>query len=197
MNRTVRFLVLFVACAVAGVPTPSAAQQRSLLFGIYGGGYDHLRDLHGPEGTSDFDIGHSFGATAGIQWSNYLGLHADFTYATSRARGQMSFAGREFQRYFYSAHVEGRYPMFGGVTPYGFLGAGVLSIHEQGANATMQPFTTPAAVAGLGIDLSLPKSPVSLVGEVKNLFYKWTGADMNVAQVDFDYTVGLTYRLGW
>jgi opacity protein-like surface antigen len=192
-----RHRVAAAALAALFAASPLAAQtKRSFVVGAYGGRYDHLLNLDAA-GTADFTPGYSLGATAGVQLNRYVAVHGDFTFARNEARGDASFAGRSFDRFFYGAHVELGYPLADAVTPYAFLGGGAVRVREPDGSATISPFTKPAAMFGLGFFYALRGTPVELFGEAKDLVYKWDRGGFDHMQWDFTYTAGLTYRFAW
>lgn len=209
------------AAATLGAQTePKDRFNQSVVIGMYGGGYDHLLNLNdagAAHGTADFTPGHSYGATLGVHLNRYVALHGDFTFAQNRAQGDESFAGRRFNRFFYGAHIEVGYPLPGGVTPYLFLGGGAVTIDELGSNATISPFTKPAAMFGAGFFYPIV-GHFELFAEGKQLVYNWdrggfaplpsyittTGGQtfrvdvstgsFNRTQWDLTYTFGVSYR---
>lgn len=177
---------------------PLAAQfHRSVVIGMYGGGYDHivnLNDAGTSHGTADFTSGHTFGATAGVQLNRYFALHGDFTFARNQAEGDESFAGREFNRFFYGVHVEAGYPLPGGVTPYLFAGGGAVTIDELGSPATINTFTKPAGMFGAGFFFALSKR-LEAFAEGKQLVYRWDRGGFAAMPLSFTTTEGQTYRV--
>jgi opacity protein-like surface antigen len=210
------------ALAALFAAAPLAAQtDRSVVVGMYAGGYSHFLNLNDPgltHGTAHFTHGPSFGATAGVQLNRNVALHGDFTFTQTQGLGDESFAGRTFDRFFYGAHVELGYPVGAGFTPYLFLGGGAVTIDEVGSAATISTFTNPAGMFGTGLFYSLAGSRFELFGEVKGLVYTWdrgsfaplafyiptTGGQMGTVtmntgdfdqtQWDFTYTLGMSYR---
>lgn len=204
--------------------TPLAAQtDRSVVVGVYGGGYSHLLNLNdaGPShGTAHFTRGPAVGATVGVQLTRYVAVHGDFTYSESQARGDETFADGLFDRFFYGGHVEFGYPVGGGVTPYLFLGGGAVTIDELGSAATVGTFTKPAGMFGAGFFYAIAKTGFDLFAEGKGLVYQWdrggfvpmqwyitttegqaypmtlSTGDFDHTQWDFTYTLGLSYRFG-
>jgi opacity protein-like surface antigen len=222
MSNKNRFAVAALAALIAAAPLAAQVDRpdRFVVIGLYSGGYDHLWNLNDAgngRGTADFTPGHSYGSTVGVQLNRYVGLHGDFTFAQNRAEGDESFAGRRFNRFFYGAHVELGYPLAGGVTPYLFLGGGAVTVDELGQDATISPFTKPAAMFGLGFFYPIA-GRFEVFAEGKDLVYRWdrggfapipwyfttTGGQMyqlNVSTGNFDrtqwdltYTFGLSYR---
>jgi opacity protein-like surface antigen len=191
---SVRSAAAVLATLLCAAP-PLGGQGRPLMVGLYGGGYTHVINLNNA-GTADFTQGYEVGGTAGVQLNEYVGLHGDFTYARNQARGASAFAGRDFNRFFYGAHLEFRYPFSSGITPYVFTGGGAITIAELGRDATMSLFTRPAAAFGLGISRTVPATQAQVFLEAKNLVYRWNEGGFDRIQWDFSYALGLSYRFG-
>lgn len=221
LNRN-RFAAAALAACCAAMPL-AAQTGRSVVVGVYGGGYSHLLNLNdagGAHGTAHFTRGPTAGATVGVQLSRHVAVHGDFAYAESEAQGDESFAGGLFDRFFYGAHVELGYPLGGGVTPYLFLGGGAVTVNELGSAATVSTFTNPAGMFGVGFFYAIAKTGFELFTEGKGLVYQWdrggyaplewyittTGGevypfevstgDFDRTQWDFTYTLGVSYRFG-
>jgi opacity protein-like surface antigen len=199
MSTTKRFaaIVLLAVFAAAPVAAQSANTDRAFIIGVYGGGYDHIVNLHDAgsgHGTADFTPAQTFGATAGVQLNRYVSLHGDFTFAQNRAEGDVSFAGRRFNRFFYGAHVEAGYPLPGGITPYVFAGGGAVTIDEAGSDATIGAFTKPAGMFGAGFFYAL-FGRVSLFAEGKQLIYRWDRGGFTPMSLYVPTTEGQVYRV--
>lgn len=181
---------LAVALCAAG---PLAAQN--IVLNVNGGGYTHLANLNS-SGTVDFKPGYNLGGSLGLEFNKYIGLHGDFTYARASARGPSPLSGNDFNRYFYGAHLEGRYPFSSGVTPFGFAGAGAVTVEQVGTVTTSVPrFTRFAGMAGLGLGYQPAGSRVEIFAEGKTLLYKWDVAGFDRTQADVTYSLGLAYRI--
>ncbi len=184
------------ALAVLALPGTLAAQdqQHAFFLGGYGGGAYHLTNLSASGAPSaDFKPGWSLGATAGFDIGRYFGLHGDFTYTNTEARGAMTFTGVTFRRFYYGAHLEARYPLTTSFTPYLFAGGGAVTI-DQTSGTEVGVFTKPAAMYGLGFSYQLPDSPLGLFLEGKNMVYKWDKGGFNSTLIDLAYVGGLSYR---
>jgi len=217
-----RFATAALAAWCAAMPL-AAQTSRPVVVGVYGGGYSHMLNLNdaGPShGTAHFTHGSTVGATVGVQLSRYVAVHGDFTYSETEARGDESFAGGLFDRFFYGAHVELGYPAGRGVTPYLFLGGGAVTVDELGSAATVGTFTKPAGMFGAGFFYAIAKTGFELFTEGKGLVYQWdrggfapmqwyitttegqnyplalSTGDFDRTQWDFTYTLGLSYRFG-
>jgi hypothetical protein len=196
------------AILIGLLATPLAGQGggRSVVLGGYAGAYTHLVNFNNA-GTADFRPSYNVGATLGLQLSPYVGIHADVTYTRSTARGLTTFGGGDFNRLFYGAHLELRYPVEAYAT-FVFLGGGAISIDELGKTGTIAPFTKVAGTFGGGLAYAIPRSRTEVFGEVKGLVYNWdrgmiyqgqvggpfAGSRINTTLVDVTIAVGLSYR---
>src|SRR4026208_1733002 len=128
-----------------------AAQEngRAMVFQAVGGGARHLRNLPSVGTTADFKLGFNLGAAIGVEVNDYMAIHGDFTYTRNEARGASTFAGTNFDRFFYGGHVELSYPTTeSGFNPFLFGGGGAVTGHPAGRSATPATFTPPAAPFG-------------------------------------------------
>lgn len=109
MKVTVRFLG--VALALCGAASLAAQQSsRAVVFQAFGGGASHLRNLNATGAKADFKLGYNLGGAIGVEVTDYLAVHGDFTFTRNEARGASSFAGSNFDRFFYGGHMELSYP---------------------------------------------------------------------------------------
>lgn len=191
MKRITRLAAGALGCAL--VAAPLVAQSRELVLSIYGGGADHLADLRSTP-AAYFMPGYNFGASVGVQLTKYIAVHSDFTFTRNPARGASPFAGSDVNRYFYGAHVEGRYPLSMGLAPFVFAGVGAVSVDQLGIDR-FSPFTRPAAMYGGGVFYAIPRSKVEVFGELKGLTYRWNTAGFRRTMFDVTYSGGLSYRL--
>lgn len=187
-----------LAVALVGAASLSAQQPgRAVVFQAFGGGASHLRNLTSSGDIADFKMGFNIGGAVGIQVSDYVGVHGDFTWTRNQARGSAAFVGRDFDRFFYGAHLEVAYPAETGFAPFLFGGGGAVTVHEAGSAATVSDFTRPAAMFGAGFRYLVPNSRVEVLAEGKSLVYKWEGGGYTRTQWDLSYSVGLGYRFGF
>lgn len=170
-----------------------AAQDRAVVFSLYGGGADHLADLQSSPPVW-FMPGYDVGASVGLQLNQYFAVHGDFTFTRNPTHGSASFAGEDVNRFFYGAHVEGRYPLGIGLSPFVFGGLGAVSVDQLGVDK-FKPFTKPALMYGGGVFYAIPRTRLEAFGEVKGLTYHWTAAGFDRTMVDVTYSVGASYRL--
>ncbi len=193
MNRISRLAL--VACAALSAGTSLAAQDRTLVLSLYGGGADHLADLQSSPPVW-FMPGYNLGVSVGVPLNQYFAVHGDFTYTRNPSRGTMLFAGSDVNRFFYGAHVEGRYPFTNGFAPFAFAGLGAVSVDQLGVDQ-FEPFTRPAVMYGGGLFYAIPRSRAEVFGEIKGLSYRWNAAGFHRTMVDVTYSVGASYRLAF
>jgi hypothetical protein len=187
MRRTHSIIAALVIAAA-----PLAAQQREVVFSLYGGGADHLADLQkGP--SSWFMPGYSVGASIGMQVTQAIAVHGDFTFTRNPVEGTGAIAGGDVNRFYYGVHAEWRFPLKP-LSPYLFLGGGAVAIDQLGFD-TFSPTTRPAVMYGAGAFLDVQGTPLSVMAEIKGLTYNWNMAGFDRNMVDVTYTAGLSYRL--
>lgn len=191
MKRLIRFAAL--ATVLAALAVPASAQQRSLIFSIYGGGADHLADLRSSPPVW-FMPGYDLGASVGLELNRYIALHGDFTFTRNPTKGSASFAGADVNRFYYGAHVEARYPLSIGLDPFVFGGVGAVSVDQLGLDQ-FDPFTRPALMYGAGVFYPIPRSRIEVFGEVKGLTYRWNAAGFRRTMIDVTYSVGASFRV--
>jgi hypothetical protein len=191
MRLTLRLAVGGLIWAL-GVAT-LAAQDRTLVVSVYGGGADHLADLR-PSPTAWFMPGYNVGGSVGVQLNQYFAVHGDFTFTRNPTHGAPTFAGNDVNRFFYGAHVEARYPFANGLAPFLFAGGGAVSVDQLGID-TFEPFTRPAAMYGGGLRYAIPRTHFEVLGEVKGLTYRWNTVGFHRTMFDVTYSGGLSYRL--
>jgi hypothetical protein len=191
MNRSSRLALVGCLALLAGARL--GAQDRALVFSVYGGGADHLADLQSSPPVW-FMPGYDLGASVGLQLNQYFAIHGDFTFTRNPTHGFKSFAGADVNRYFYGAHLEARYPLSIGITPFAFGGLGAVSVDQLGVDQ-FKPFTRPALMYGGGLFYPIPRSRLEAFGELKGLTYRWNTAGFHRTMFDVTYSVGMSYRL--
>ncbi len=191
MKLVARIVAFALACPV--VTAPLAAQDRALVLSLYGGGADHLADLQSSPQVW-FMPGYNLGVSVGVQLNRHFAVHGDFTYTRNPSRGATLFAGSDVNRFYYGAHVEGRYPFTNGFTPFAFAGLGAVSVDQLGVDQ-FEPFTRPAVMYGGGLFYAIPRSRVEVFGEIKGLTYRWNAAGFHRTMFDVTYAAGVSYRL--
>jgi hypothetical protein len=181
---------------------PLAAQQRELIFTLYGGGADHLADL-AKSPPAWFMPGYAVGASVGWQLNSSFAVHGDFMYTRNpverrSALGAVNttFSGADVNRFYYGAHAEFRRDIGTGVVPYLFAGGGAVTIDQLGIDQ-FRPATRPAVMFGGGLFYNIKPTAFDFVGEIKGLTYRWNMAGFNRIMLDVTYTAGVSYRLGF
>lgn len=198
LRRKIRRVLSALGLLLAAAATLAAQElepsgAKNGIFNVSFGGYTVLNHLDAAA-TTDFRTGYNVDLSIGWQLTDFVGLHTDFTFARAEARGTAPFAGFFFNRFFYGVHAELRKPVEYGVAPYGFVGGGAVTVVETGAEATMQSFTRPAAMFGLGMFFEVPRSSLQMFAEGKGLVYSWKEPGYGETQWDVTYSLGLTYR---
>lgn len=193
MTSIHRFLAIAGVLLVLAAPLRAQQRTHTVILSVYAGGADHLADLQ-RDPQVWFMPGYDMGASVGLELNRYLALHGDLTFTRNPTRGGASFAGADVNRFYYGAHLEARYPLAAGFSPYVFAGAGAVSIDQLGIDQ-FAPFTKPAGMVGGGVFYALPRSQVEVFGEVKGLTYRWDRAGFDRQLFDVTYSVGASYRL--
>ncbi len=186
-----------MACAALLAGGSLAAQQRTLVAGVFGGGYTHLNNISQPEFlNADFRPGFNVGLTGGVELNEYVALHVDGTYANSRGRGAWSGAGKNIHHWFAGAHVELGYPLVANLRGFVFGGGGVMTI-DPASGAGFSAFTKPAGQTGLGMLYSIPGTNMGVMLEGKSFVYLWDRAGFHRTVWDASYSMGLMVRAPW
>lgn len=169
--------------------------QHAVVLNVNGGGYEHLVNLNNTGAPiADFKPGYNVGGSVGIEITRYVALHGDLTFARAQARGASSFAGIDINRVFYGAHLEARYPLAAGWTPFAFAGGGAVTV-SQANGIGLATFTKPAGMFGAGVGYLIKGAPVEIFAEGKALVYKWDQMGFDRNQADVTYSLGLAYRI--
>lgn len=185
-------LVLLAAASVHAQDGAAQGARAVVLYG-HGGGFSPLADLN-DSGSADFKTGWDAGGGIGVQLNKYVALRGNFTFARARARGAVDFGGAQFNRFFYDADVQLRYPFAGGVAPYVFAGGGGVTI-DQSAGGASPSFTKGAGKVGVGLSYRIPRSSFGLYAESSGWLYKWDRIGLDKTQFDSTWSGGISYRL--
>jgi hypothetical protein len=187
---------MLALAGLALLATPAIGQDRAVVVQVLGGGYSHAANLNTSGPAAHFKTGFDLGGALGVQFDKYVAIHGDFTFAQTKALGNVSFVNAKVNRYFVGAHAELRYP--GAVAPFVFGGAGAVVVDQQGPNARegFKHFTRAAGMFGGGLSFDVPNSPLEILAEGKVLTYKWAAAPFSRTQWDISYSVGFAYRFG-
>jgi len=191
LKRTAGAFAVVVAVAVLGPLTPLAAQQtRPLALSAFGGftndptGFDVFRQ-------SDFDQAYHFGGSLAFRLSANVGVRGDF--ALAKSSGHESGALDEdvqFDRTYYGAAIEARFPM-GALTPYLLAGGGMVTVDRSAPNLTYA-FSEMAGRLGGGVSLPLGGASWALFAEVSEWIYAraTTGEGL---QMDMNVSIGVSF----
>ena len=162
-----------------------------------GGGFSSLAHLD-PADTTNFKTGFNVGGGVGYQFSKYVALRGNFTFARAEAQSDLStiaITGTKFNRFLYDADLQFRYPLQGGIAPYVFVGGGAVTVKHD-VTPDEPNFTKGAGKFGLGLSYQIPRSNVGLYAEGTTWVYKWDQYGFNKTQFDTTWSGGLSYRFG-
>src|SRR5262249_36595608 len=112
--------------------------------------------------------------------------------ASLTAPGDTFFVGTDFDKYFYGADLEVRYPSRVGLAPYLVLGGGAVTVNPK--HNDLSSLTKPAGQVGAGLSYTFARSGLSLFGEWNGWVYKWDentpldSGTTNVNKTQFDTT---------
>lgn len=200
MTAKVRVLGLAaVLSSTALAPLHGQIQLQAVTLSVHGGGYSTLHNAFNLQTgtTDDFKTGFVLGGSVGLQLHKYLELSASLMGAQSQLRVNGAETGTYLNRYYVGADVKGKYPLAGGLTPYGLAGGGVAILHEKGSTAGDK--TQGLGHLGLGVAYSV-SGPISLFVQTDGLFYSLSGMTStglraySSAQFDVAWSAGVSYR---
>jgi opacity protein-like surface antigen len=185
--------------ALTAAPQVRAQDNNSdgpaiVLYGA-GGGFSSLAHLDSAD-TTNFKTGFNVGGGVGYQFSKYVALRGNFTFARAEAQSNVSsiaIMGTKFNRFLYDADLQFRYPLQGGVAPYVFVGGGAITVKHD-ITPDEPNFTKGAGKFGLGLSYQIPRSNVGLYAEGTTWVYKWDHYGFNKTQFDTTWSGGLSYR---
>ncbi len=192
-----RVTVLAAALAVGSAVSALAQDHAASLF-AYGGGYSALKNVN-TAATAEFKTGFTLGGGIGYEIDKNLELRASLTGAQSQLLEEGALTSVYLNRYYVAADLKAYYPAAKGITPYGFLGAGAVLLHEKGSTGADK--TQGFAHLGLGIAYAVGKSGLSIFAQGDGLFYSLTEmssptfARFSKAQIDVGWNAGASYRL--
>jgi hypothetical protein len=184
--------------------------DRKVVFRLQGGAFSPMRELDAFEQV-DFDDGWNAGASLGFQFNRNVALrfNVDLARAEMRDRrtaatlplGARNLNGTEFNRWFYDADLQFRYPFDSGFAPYFFVGGGAVTI-QRDADRDLdlldeddaENFTKAAGKAGIGLAYRFPNTGFELFVQGTGWLYDWDRMGFNRKQVDTTWSGGLGFR---
>ncbi|HZM27622.1 MAG TPA: outer membrane beta-barrel protein [Gemmatimonadales bacterium] len=185
--------LLMPALAVAQAPAaPSETWPQVTVF-ANGGGASPLTNLN-ELGTADFKTGWTAGGGVGVQLNRYLAVRGVFDYARNKGDDISSaYAGQSFNRYFYGADIQLRYPTKSGFAPYLLGGAGAVTIDNKD-DPTFNQFTNFAGKVGAGVEYAFPNNGFGVFAQGASYIYEFDHGGFDKTQTDLLWTAGLSYR---
>jgi opacity protein-like surface antigen len=189
-------LVVLAATAQLRAQDERSEGPAIVLYGA-GGGFSSLAHLDTADATN-FKTGFNVGGGVGYQFSKYVALRGNFTFARAEAQSDLralAISGTKFNRFLYDADLQFRYPLQGGVAPYVFAGGGAVTVKHDVTPAEAN-FTKGAGKFGVGLSYQIPRSNVGLFAEGTTWVYKWDRYGFNRTQFDTTWSGGLSYHFG-
>jgi hypothetical protein len=206
-HRVIRGLAaVAVACCLAVWPARAQAQNgngredgRALVVSLYGGQYGPLTHLD-DDAWVEFKTGINVGGGLAYRVNRHVALRANYTFVRAelrdvRSEARTALAGDTFNRHLIDGDLQLRYPLQFGVTPFAFLGGGVVTV-GRAPERDPSRFTKPAARIGGGLSYGLPHSDLSLYVQGAGWIYKWDRYGFDSVQFDTTLSGGISYRFG-
>jgi opacity protein-like surface antigen len=186
---------------------------------LQGGGYTPATELD-PDGNVQSDTGWNVGAGLSYNFSPYVAIRGNVNLARAEMKDDrpsssipastFNLTGQKFNRYFYDADLQLRYPFDSGVAPYVFVGGGAVTVDHSIDNDNTGPttidqnlglgdgtkdrFTKGAGKAGLGLSYRARNSGFEVFLQGTSWIYKWDRIGFDKTQVDIVWDGGIGYR---
>jgi hypothetical protein len=212
-HRASPAVVALAFLALAPAATAQDARygdESSVTLRVQGGGFSAIRELDELE-MVDFEPGWSVGAGLGFQLNRHVALRANVALARAEIldrrapitlQGNPALTGQQFNRIFYDADLQFRYPFDSGLSPYLLVGGGAVTIdHDRDGDLFDgdpgdDHFTKGAGKVGAGISYRVPNSGLELFVEGTGWIYNWDRNGFNRRQFDTTWDGGIAYRFG-
>jgi opacity protein-like surface antigen len=211
--------LLALGPAVARAQEEGPDEGRKFGFRLQGGGFTPARHLDEANNVK-FDSGWNVGAGLSYNFTPYVALRGNVNLARAEIQDDrpsssipasaFNLTGAKFNRYFYDADLQFRYPFDSGVAPYVFVGGGAVTVDHSidtngdGATAIDQNlglgggskdrFTKGAGKAGVGLSYRARNSGFEVFLQGTGWVYKWDRAGFDRTQVDVVWDGGFGYR---
>lgn len=189
---------VIAATLLAAGSVRATAQESAIKLLVYGGGYTAQKDVS-TISSARFRTGFTIGGGIGYEIDNHVEVRATLTGAQSQLLQDGAPSGVYLNRYFVAADVKGAYPLAGGITPYGLLGAGAVLLHEKGASRADK--TQGFAHLGVGIAYPIGKTGLAVFAQSNLFAYSLSGMTsptfvrFSATQIDLGWSAGASYRL--
>lgn len=184
-----------VVVTVAGLALAAAtleAQDTGLSVFVHGGMQSTTTDLDAG-GSTSLDGGFNLGGGLALDMHPNVALRTEVSFVRSDANGPV-LGATTFDRLFYAADIQLKYPFENGLVPYVFGGAGEARISEKDGDE--DSVNSPAVRLGGGVAYAVPGTPFRAFAQGTAWHYKffgWPGIDQR--QWDWSYSAGLSYRV--
>ena len=205
-HRVRDFAAVIVAGLLAAWPAPAQAQSdyhredgRTLVLSAHGGQYGPLTHLD-DDAWVEFKTGVNLGGGLANRFNRHVAVRGQFTFIRAEVRdarpgNENAFAGDRFNRYVYDCDLQLRYPLQAGLTPYAFLGGGVVTVRRD-AEGDPSRFSKPALRIGGGLSYRIPRSDLGIFIQGAGWIYEWDRFGFDNVQFDTTLSGGLSYRFG-
>lgn len=204
MKRTMAITLSALAIVAMAIPanaqtaSSSTSNTTGAVISVQGGGFSSVNDLNDAK-TANFKTGFNVGGGLGYQFNEVLGLRGTFTFARNESEGTglptLIKAGTKVNRYLYGAELVAKLPVAGGISPYILAGGGAVTFKPD-TTPEQDSFTKPAGKVGVGVNIDVPKTNVSVFAEGNGWFYQFDKFGFDKTQFDLTWSAGLSYRFG-
>ncbi len=194
MSGVRKLAAISVIALIAAAPA-SAQENTSVSFFGYGGLINSPTDFD-VDRVVEYDAGIRFGGGIGLQLYEHVAVRGDFSYASGSGRDTSGGINEDvsLDRMYYGASLEFMYPLDSNVTPYAFLGGGLVTVDRKGATAMSYNFdvTEFTGLLGLGGRYGFSSNLEAFVEGVSWVYNRAASGD---SQIDMSINVGIGYRL--
>ena len=192
------------ACLLLALPALARAQgdyaregERAVVVSVHGGQFGPLAHLD-DQGWVEFKTGVNLGGSLAYRVNRHVALRGTFTFVRAELRDaspskEPAIAGVTFNRFIYDTELQLRYPLRDGLTPYAFLGGGILSVRPD-RPADISSFSKSALKLGGGLGYQIPRTDLGLYIQGAGWIYKWDRYGFDRAQFDTTLSAGISYR---
>lgn len=185
-------LVLGAALVLAASARPALAQDDGTVGVMLFTGAQNTPAAFDVFRSTDYDMGVRIGGGLVVDIDQYVGVRGTFGYTSNSGQETGPVTGAiDFQRQYFSAELQLKYPVTPSLSPYLLAGGGLVSVSRESPDYTYD-MTEGAATFGLGASYRIRES-LSLFAEGKGWIY--TRQTVGETQLDRALDVGLVYTL--
>lgn len=184
---TLGFLLVVLSVGSVGAQEGTAIQVSGMA-GLLNppDGFDVFRSV-------DYGLGRMGGGGLAVNLFPMISVRGDFAYARSSGQeGGVVDEAVTLDRSYYSVSLEFRRPTRAGVSPFGFVGGGLVNLRRSAPSYNFD-LTEGGALVGGGVAWVFPDSPLGVFAQVSQWLYSRTSA--GGTQYDTSFGLGLSYRI--